>query len=86
MPRAALRFRQHLKTEMAHYAADCWDLEIQLSYGWTECAGLADRSCYDLEQHGKATNNSLTASERLPEPVLSEKVREHYLLLLLRVC
>lgn len=20
-----LRFRQHLKTEMAHYACDCWD-------------------------------------------------------------
>ena len=25
-----LRFRQHLKTEMAHYAADCWDLEIKV--------------------------------------------------------
>ena len=23
-----LRFRQHLKTEMAHYASDCWDAEI----------------------------------------------------------
>ena len=31
---ARLRFRQHLKTEMAHYAADCWDLEIHTSYGW----------------------------------------------------
>ena len=27
---ARLRFRQHLKTEMAHYAADCWDLEIKV--------------------------------------------------------
>ena len=26
-----LRFRQHLKTEMAHYACDCWDLEIKVS-------------------------------------------------------
>ena len=40
---------QHLKTEMAHYAADCWDLEIKSSYGWIECVGHADRACYDLE-------------------------------------
>lgn len=28
-----MRFRQHLRTEMAHYAADCWDMEINTSYG-----------------------------------------------------
>lgn len=38
-----MRFRQHLSTEMAHYAADCWDMEILVSYGWTECVGHADR-------------------------------------------
>ncbi|CAM9690560.1 unnamed protein product, partial [Laminaria digitata] len=38
-----MRFRQHLSTEMAHYAADCWDMEINVSYGWTECVGHADR-------------------------------------------
>lgn len=27
-----LRFRQHLKDEMAHYACDCWDAEIYTSY------------------------------------------------------
>lgn len=27
-----LRFRQHLATEMAHYACDCWDAEIETSY------------------------------------------------------
>lgn len=26
-----MRFRQHLKTEMAHYAADCWDLYVYSS-------------------------------------------------------
>ena len=26
-----LRFRQHLPDEMAHYAADCWDAEIEMS-------------------------------------------------------
>lgn len=27
-----LRFRQHLASEMAHYACDCWDAEILTSY------------------------------------------------------
>ena len=35
-----LRFRQHLKNEMAHYAKDCWDSEIETSYGWVECVGI----------------------------------------------
>ncbi|KAL5717142.1 glycine--tRNA ligase [Ranunculus cassubicifolius] len=48
-----LRFRQHLANEMAHYAADCWDAEIECSYGWIECVGIADRSAYDLHAHSK---------------------------------
>lgn len=46
-----LRFRQHLANEMAHYAQDCWDAEIECSYGWFECVGCADRSAYDLKAH-----------------------------------
>lgn len=49
--RDRLRFRQHLQNEMAHYAADCWDAEIECSYGWIECVGIADRSAYDLRAH-----------------------------------
>lgn len=44
-----LRFRQHLQNEMAHYATDCWDAEAECSYGWIECAGLSDRSAFDLK-------------------------------------
>ncbi|KAF4146649.1 putative glycine--tRNA ligase (Ap4A synthetase) (GlyRS) [Phytophthora infestans] len=29
------------------------DLEIKLSSGWVECAGHADRSCYDLSSNAK---------------------------------
>ena len=46
-----LRFRQHLQNEMAHYATDCWDAEIECSYGWVEFLGLADRSAYHLKAH-----------------------------------
>lgn len=51
-----LRFRQHLANEMAHYAEDCWDAEIECSYGWIECVGLADRSAFDLTVSKKLIN------------------------------
>jgi len=69
MDRERLRFRQHLATEMAHYAADCWDLEIKSSYGWVECVGHADRACYDLDVHAKATNTSMVATVKYDNPV-----------------
>ncbi|KAK6035167.1 anticodon binding domain protein, partial [Cooperia oncophora] len=47
---------------------DCWDAEILTSYGWIECVGNADRSCYDLTQHSKATNTKLVAEKKLDEP------------------
>jgi len=63
-----VRFRQHLPTEMAHYSSDCWDAEIKLSYGWTECVGHADRAAYDLRVHSEATNVDLTAVRYLNPP------------------
>eukprot|EP00816_Leptocylindrus_hargravesii_P003166 CAMPEP_0196823322 /NCGR_PEP_ID=MMETSP1362-20130617/86987_1 /TAXON_ID=163516 /ORGANISM="Leptocylindrus danicus, Strain CCMP1856" /LENGTH=704 /DNA_ID=CAMNT_0042203153 /DNA_START=23 /DNA_END=2137 /DNA_ORIENTATION=+ len=68
MDPARLRFRQHLTTEMAHYACDCWDLEIQSSYGWVECVGHADRACYDLKVHSQATKTAMDATQKLEKP------------------
>lgn len=67
-----LRFRQHGHNEMAHYASDCWDAEIFSSYGWVECVGCADRSCYDLEKHEEATRRGLFAQEKLDQPITKE--------------
>ena len=39
-----VRFRQHASTEMAHYAADCWDCELHGEYGWVEVVGIANLS------------------------------------------
>lgn len=69
-----VRFRQHLQHEMAHYAEDCWDCEVDSSYGWVECAGLADRSAYDLNAHTAASKVELAAYERYPEPRNEEVV------------
>lgn len=62
-----IRFRQHRGDEMAHYAKDCWDAEVETSYGWIEIAGHADRSCYDLTRHAKRTKTELVAARLLPE-------------------
>uniref|UniRef100_A0A1I8BHG3 glycine--tRNA ligase n=1 Tax=Meloidogyne hapla TaxID=6305 RepID=A0A1I8BHG3_MELHA len=60
-----LRFRQHLSNEMAHYAKDCWDAECLTTHGWIESVGIADRSCFDLHQHSKATGVKLVAEKKL---------------------
>jgi len=65
----SIRFRQHRSTEMAHYANDCWDAEVETSYGWIEIAGHADRSAFDLTKHMDHTKVQLVAERRLPEPV-----------------
>lgn len=64
-----MRFRQHMANEMAHYACDCWDCELKTSHGWIECVGLADRSCYDLQQHTNASGEKLVAMVDLDQPV-----------------
>ncbi|OCT73822.1 hypothetical protein XELAEV_18032786mg [Xenopus laevis] len=64
-----LRFRQHMENEMAHYACDCWDAETKTSYGWIEIVGCADRSCYDLSCHARATKVPLVAEKPLKEPI-----------------
>ncbi|XP_074581419.1 glycine--tRNA ligase, mitochondrial 1-like isoform X2 [Curcuma longa] len=69
-----LRFRQHLPNEMAHYAADCWDAEIECSYGWIECVGIADRSAYDLRAHSEKSGVPLVAHEKFSEAREVEKL------------
>lgn len=70
---ARLRFRQHMANEMAHYATDCWDAEIQNSTGWTECVGCADRAAYDLTVHSERTGHPLVVREALKQPIVTEK-------------
>lgn len=69
-----LRFRQHMSNEMAHYACDCWDAEIHTTYGWVECVGCADRSCYDLTQHTKHSGVKLAAEKQLSQPKVVDVV------------
>ena len=70
-----VRFRQHTEKEMAHYASDCWDAEVETSYGWIEVAGHADRTCYDLSNHMKASGVELMAAKPLPKPIVKEVIK-----------
>ncbi len=64
-----LRFRQHKKDEMAHYAIDCWDAEIETDrFGWIEVVGIADRTDYDLNAHAKTSKTELSAYIEYDEP------------------
>ena len=69
---ARLRFRQHLKDEMAHYANDCWDAEVLLSYGWMEITGVADRGCWDLSRHAQFSGQDMSHFKKFDEPVEME--------------
>jgi glycyl-tRNA synthetase len=70
-----LRFRQHTPAEMAHYATDCWDAEVELTSGWTEVVGIADRSCYDLTAHQEYTGTEMKAVKKYAEPVRTKRTR-----------
>jgi glycyl-tRNA synthetase len=55
-----LRIRQHVKTELSHYAADTWDIEYNYEFGWKELEGIADRTDFDLKQHAKVSGQDIS--------------------------
>lgn len=68
-----IRLRQHLPSEMAHYATECWDLDALVDGEWLECIGCADRGSYDLQGHANSTSVSLK-SKRILETPITQKV------------
>jgi len=71
-----LRFRQHLPDERAHYATDCWDAEVYSErFGWVETVGIADRTNYDLNAHGKQSGTSMTVFIQYDQPKKVERRR-----------
>lgn len=68
-----IRFRQHQKNEMAHYAIQCWDLECKVNGSWLECVGCADRGSYDLTAHSQG-KLALNAKRMLSEPIVTTNI------------
>jgi len=55
-----LRWLQHPKDKLAHYAQDAWDIEYEFPFGWSELEGIHDRGGFDLNAHQTATGKDLT--------------------------
>ena len=65
------RFFEKLPAERAHYSAQTFDHEIELDrWGWTEVAGFAYRTDYDLRKHMEATGEDLRVFKPYPTPRL----------------
>ena len=59
MKQDSLRFREHPKDELAHYAKACTDVEYQFPWGWSELEGIANRTDFDLKQHAQYSGQDL---------------------------
>ena len=54
-----LRKREHEKNELAHYAKACTDIEYKFPFGWSELEGIANRTDFDLKQHGALSGRDM---------------------------
>ncbi|MCH5150085.1 MAG: glycine--tRNA ligase [Spirochaetales bacterium] len=66
-----LRLREHEKSELAHYAKACADVEFLYPWGWDELEGIANRTNFDLTTHQEHSGKDLT--------YYNEQTKERYL-------
>ena len=55
-----LRFKEHEKDELAHYAKKAVDIEYKFPWGWGEIEGIHDRGDWDLFNHAKHSGRDLS--------------------------
>lgn len=54
-----LRFKEHGKDELAHYAKAAYDVQYEFPFGWNEIEGIHNRSDFDLKQHQQFSGKKL---------------------------
>lgn len=54
-----LRLHRHTPQELAHYAADAYDIEYEFPFGWQELEGIHDRTNFDLNRHAEYSGKDL---------------------------
>lgn len=54
-----LRRYEHPKESLAHYSKRTVDIEYKFPFGWSELAGVANRTNFDLSQHSKFSGKDL---------------------------
>lgn len=55
-----LRRYEHPKESLAHYSKRTVDIEYKFPFGWSELAGVANRTDFDLNQHSKFSGQDLS--------------------------
>lgn len=55
-----LRLHQHTPQELAHYAADAYDIEYEFPFGWQEIEGVHNRTDFDLKRHSEFSGKDLS--------------------------
>ncbi len=55
-----LRFHQHGKDELPHYAKTAFDIEYDYPFGWKELEGIHNRTDYDLSRHQEYSGKDLS--------------------------
>ncbi len=58
--RENIRPYEHPRESLAHYSKRTVDLQYNFPFGWSELAGVANRTDYDLRQHQEASGRDLT--------------------------
>jgi len=59
MKKENLRFREHNKGELAHYAKRAFDIQYQTPFGWQEMEGIHHRGDWDLSRHMQYSGQDL---------------------------
>jgi len=54
-----LRWHQHGKDELAHYAKDAYDIEYEFPMGWKELEGVHNRTDFDLKRHQEVSGKDM---------------------------
>jgi len=66
-----LRWHEHQKDELAHYAKAAYDIEYEYPFGWQELEGVHNRTDFDLTRHMDATKKDMRYfDERFTEKFL----------------
>ena len=60
-----LRFQEHGKDELAHYAKEAWDIEYDFPFGWSEIEGIHNRTDFDLQKHQEFSGKNMQYSDQL---------------------
>lgn len=55
-----LRFHQHEKEELAHYAKTAFDIQYEFPMGWKELEGIHNRTDFDLAKHQTYSGKDLS--------------------------